>query len=480
MKGLFAIIDDLEPRRLLSAAAAAAKDDMVLHWNDVAMNVLRADRTLPGPGWSSRSLAITSIAVYDAVNSVERTNAPYALLASGYSRGNTDVDAAVASAAHDALAALYPLQKSTLDAELAASLATVPDGARETRGVALGRQTAAAILAARADDGSATVVPYTVNTAPGHWSPDPLNPTQAAWGPGWGLVKPFALQKPDQFQAPPPPAITSAEYAASYNEVKSLGAKNSTTRTADQTQIADFWAYDAAGMGTPPGMYDQQVAIVAKQEHNSLPENARLFALVNLSQADAGIAAWNSKFKYDYWRPVTAIRRGDEDNNPLTQADPNWEPLGAPGINGAPDFTPPFPAYVSGHATFGAAVYKVLADFYGTDRMRFTLYSDQMPGITRSYARFSQAAAENARSRIYMGVHWNFDDQFGQLMGRQVGDYAFGTQLEPLRGHDHDGGGDDDHGHGNDQHAATATVRPCADGTSYATLGKHDDDSLFD
>jgi hypothetical protein len=222
-------------------------------------------------------------------------------------------------------------------------------------------------------------------------------------------------------------------FAFAYNEVKSLGAKGSTTRTADQTEIALFWAYDAGGLGTPPGMYDQQVAVIARQQDNSLVENARLFALVNMAQADAGIASWHSKYTYDFWRPVTAIHRGDEDGNALTRADDDWQPLGAPGFGDGTDFTPPFPAYVSGHATFGAAVYRVLADYYRTDRMRFTLSSDEMPGVTRRYSRFSQAADENARSRIYMGVHWNFDDSMGQRMGRQVADITFDQELEPIR-----------------------------------------------
>lgn len=432
--------DALEPRLLLSATPDAAPGDMVLRWNDIAMDVLRADRTLPGPGWSSRSLAMTSLAIFDAVNSIDGSYEPYLSDVPGHSRHATSIDAAVASAAHDVLAALYPDQQSTLDAELAESLSIVPDGPRESRGVALGQTTAAAILQQRADDGSGDVVPYTVNPDPGRWSPDPYNPSQIAWGPGWGDVTPFALQSTGLPQAPPPPALNSMAYAKAYNQVKSIGEKDSTTRTADQTQVAIFWAYDDAGMGTPPGMYDQQVEVIAKQNHNSLVENARLFALVNMAQADAGFASWHSKYVYDFWRPVTAIQRGDEDGNPRTAADADWQPLGAPGFDGNTDFTPPFPAYVSGHATFGAAVYGVLADFYHTDRMHFTLASDQMPGVTRSFHRFSQAADENALSRVYMGVHWIFDADAGQRMGRTVGDITFDSQLEPVRHGSRQGG----------------------------------------
>jgi hypothetical protein len=434
----------LESRQLMSANIAptvAGGGDMVLRWHDIAMDVLRADRTFPGPGWSSRSLAMTSLAIFDAVNSVDGSYEPYLLRVPGQSRQTTSIDAAVASAAHDVLAALYPDQQLMLDAALADSLAGVPDGARETHGVVLGQTTAAAMLQARENDGSSDIVPYTVNPDPGHWSPDPYNPTQIAWGPGWGDVTPFALPSTGLPQAPPPPALNSLAYAKAYNQVKSIGEKDSTTRTADQTQIALFWAYDDAGMATPPGEYDQHVEVIARQAHNSLVENARLFALVNMAQTDAGIAAWHSKFVYDLWRPVTAIQRGGEDGNALTVADPEWEPMGAPGLGGNTDFTPPFPAYVSGHATFGAAVYRVLADFYHTDRMHFTLASDQMPGVTRSFDRFSQAADENAMSRIYMGVHWVFDADAGQRIGRSVGDITFDDQLEPIHhGPGHSGG----------------------------------------
>jgi hypothetical protein len=410
---------------------------MVIRWNDVAMDVLRADRTLPGPGWASRSLAMASLAIFDAVNSIERSYEPYLLAVPGFQK-HTSMEAAIATAAHDVLVALYPGQKSFIDAELTESLATVPNGLRELKGVLLGKISAGAMLLARRHDGSARVVDHTVNPDPGHWEPDPINPDQLAWGPGWGQVRPFGIRRAGQFPAPPPPALGSPEYATSYNEVKQLGAKDSTTRTADQTEIGIFWAYDRAGMGAPPGMYCQQVKVVAEQMGNTQVENARLFALVNMAQADAGIAAWDSKYDYDFWRPITGIRRGEFDGNPETEGDPDWEPLGAPGGEGNPSFTPPFPAYVSGHATFGAAVFEVLADFYGSDQMNFTLHSDEMPGITRNYTSFSQAAAENARSRIYLGVHWNFDDIYGQAMGRSIGDHVVDHRLEP-RDHRHNG-----------------------------------------
>jgi len=227
--------------------------------------------------------------------------------------------------------------------------------------------------------------------------------------------------------------MTSDQYTAAFNEVKELGAMNSATRTAEQTQVGIFWGYDRAGMGAPPALYNQIVQGIANQQHNTEVQNARLFFLVNAAQADAGVAAWDCKYVDNFWRPVWAIRRAGEDGNPNTVADPTWTPLGAPNGVSIPGFTPPFPAYISGHATFGAAVFKVLAQFYNTDQMNFTVHSDELPGVTRSFTSFSQAAAENGRSRIYLGIHWNFDDTNGEAVGRDVATWAFSHLAQPLQ-----------------------------------------------
>jgi membrane-associated phospholipid phosphatase len=171
--------------------------------------------------------------------------------------------------------------------------------------------------------------------------------------------------------------------------------------------------------------------VISLARGHSLVDNARLFALANIAQADAGIVAWDAKYVYDLWRPIAAIREAGTDSNPLTEADPDWVPLGAPGGGEIPDFTPPFPAYTSGHATFGAAVLKTAAHFFGTDEIHFTIGSDELPGVYRSYGTLSDAAAENARSRIYLGIHWNFDDTFGRSTGEHVADYVFETLMLP-------------------------------------------------
>ncbi|HTL30892.1 MAG TPA: vanadium-dependent haloperoxidase [Tepidisphaeraceae bacterium] len=418
----------LEPRVLFAHAP-----DIVIEWNRVLIDALRADRTLGGPTWASRNAAIVHAAIFDAVNSIEQRYEPY--LVSLSAAKHTSIVAAAAAAGWRTLSAIYPDQQSMLDDALTKSLARVKDGPRESNGVALGIAVANQILAARANDGSDDATPYTPGSDPGDWQPTPLD-YSTALGANWGKVKPFALDDPDQLLPPPPPALDSAEYAAAFNQVKSLGELNSATRTAEQTEIGIFWGYDRAGMGAPPSLYNQIAESIAIGQHNTTVENARLFALLNISQADAGVVAWACKYKDNFWRPITAIRAAATDGNPNTQVDPNWEPLGASGGGVVPNFTPPFPAYISGHATFGGAVFQILADFYGRDRFQFTAKSEELPGVTRSFNSFSAAAAENGISRIYLGIHWSFDNLRGQEVGRNVANEVFAHDLRPVR-HDH-------------------------------------------
>jgi membrane-associated phospholipid phosphatase len=417
--------------------------DVVLEWNQHLLDAAAVDSAQPspgqaGPGRAARAFAIESVAVYDAVNGTTgQRYTPYAVRERA-PRG-TSVDAAAAEAAYVTLSALYPRQQSAFRAELRATLRRVPDGPVEIKGILYGRQVARAVLRRRQGDGSELTPSYTPGTDPGHWGPDPLNPGQKALGPGWGAVRPFALAGGAQFRAAPPPALGSAGYAAAFDEVKRLGGDGlhtATSRTPEQTQIGLFWGYDGPGLGTPPRLYNQAVRTVALARDNSMVQSARLFALVNIAMADAGIAAWDTKYTYDLWRPIAAIRRADTDGNPATEADPGWTPLGAPGDGAVPDFTPPFPAYTSGHAAFGAAAFRVLADFYGRDDIPFTLTSDEFDGVrrprvTRSYTSFSQAAAENGASRIYLGIHWQFDNVAGQAQGRDIADYVFRHFLTP-------------------------------------------------
>ncbi len=421
-------IESLEPRRLGSATVTPAPD-AVIQWDNVMLAAIRADRTQPGPTRSSRNMAVVSLAIFDAVNGIDGSYQSY--LVKQKAPSNAQVVSAVAGAAYEALVRLYPRQRALFDWALESSLLPLHHAPGTRSGRQWGRSVADQILANRKADGSADMTPYVQQAGPGHWRPDPLNPKQMALGPGWGMVKPFDLQSSSQFAPPPPPALNSKAYADAVNEVKSLGAKNSTTRTADETQVGRFWAYDRAGMGPPTVLYDEVTQTIAEQMHNTLVQNARLFALVNMAQADAAIVAWSCKYTNDLWRPITAIRQANLDGNPLTKADKNWVPLGAPGDGVVNDFTPPFPSYVSGHATIGAATFTTLARFYGTNNIHFTLTSDELPGVTRSYTSFSQASTENGRSRIYLGIHYNFDDFNGRHTGDAIANYIFHHALQP-------------------------------------------------
>lgn len=399
----------LESRQLMTANA-------VLAWNEVALAAIRASSTPPPR--ASRALAITHIAVHDAVAAIDRLYAPYEsrLLASP----TTSREAAVASAAHRALIALFPTQTATFDAALATSLAAVPDGPDETAGVALGIQAADAILADRANDGANAQVNYQPGADPGDWQPTPPA-LAAALLPQWAELRPFAMASPSQFSVNNIPALTSQAYATAFNEVKAIGSVNSTTRTATQTDIAKFWN-NGAGTATPPGHLNRMAAVAATARNLNVSDTARLFAVTNVALADAAIMAWNTKFTTDYWRPVTAIRAAATDGNSGTVADASWTPLLT---------TPPFPAYVSGHASFSGAASAVLKAFFNSDNLRFTLPSESPDIAPRSYTSFSQAARESADSRLFGGIHWRFDNMDGLAAGRQVGNYVFNTLFRP-------------------------------------------------
>lgn len=394
--------------------------DVVLQWNEILLNTIRAERTPPPP--ASRIMAIVHTAVFDAVNAIDGSYTPY-LTGKGGPPG-ASLAAAAAQAAHDTLAALYPAQQTIFNAALADSLATVPDGPAENQGIAVGRYAANKMLADRRDDGAGITVPYTPGTAPGAWQPTP--PAFAAsLFPQWPAVTPFALTNGAQFRPPAPPALTSADYAAAFQEVKDYGGDGVTTptiRNDDQTLVAKFWA-DGAGTETPPGHWNTIAADVAEARGTTLVENARLFALLNLALADAAITSWDCKYAYNLWRPVTAIRAADTDNNPATTPDPTWTSLLV---------TPAFPAYTSGHSTFSSAGAAVLAGFFGTDQVTFTTGSDVLPGVMRTFPSFSAAAAEAGQSRIYGGIHYQFDNQVALAGGRAVGEYVFAHFLRPL------------------------------------------------
>ncbi len=403
-----------------SATMTMTHGDAVIAWINTLIEADRAD--VSNVGVVSRTMAMMSAAVYDAVNDIERTHAVFKFNVQAPSSASPE--AAASEAAYTILTSIYPNLTPMLGATMAQSLAAVTPGPARNAGVAVGREVADDVIAWRANDGSAVSVPYVPGTAPGQWRPTPPEYT-VAWGPDWGNVKPFAIKSAAAYLPPPPPALNSPEYLAALAQVESLGALNSTTRTPDETQAAIFWSYDDPTTGTPPVIFDQSVEDIALQQHNTFAQDARLFGLVNVGIGDAGIVAWNAKYTYNFWRPVTAIQTGDPESNPAIAPDPTWMPLGSPGAPGQPSFTPPFPGYSSGHATFAGTVFTILADFYHTDNIHFTLTSDMLPGVTRSYDSFSAAATECAWSRVWLGVHFSFDSLEGLTIGDELGNNIY-------------------------------------------------------
>jgi membrane-associated phospholipid phosphatase len=390
------IAESNETNNAANKRVSANGTDVVLDWNATLLNAIVTERSSPPS--ASRSMAILHTAIYDAVTA----NSPQTV-----SR-----EAAVAGAAHQILINLYPNQTAILNEQLTMSLAEIANGTAERNGVALGRAVANSVLAARQNDGSTVPSSYIPGTAPGKWQPT-LPGNQPALLPHWGNVTPFVMRSGSQFRPEGPPALSSAEWAAEFNEVKTLGGVNSTVRTAEQTEIANFWA-DGAGTFTPPGHWNLVAEQLSVIRRNTLVENARLFAMLNVAEADAGIAAWDAKYIYDLWRPITAIRLADQDGNPNTVADPTWTPL---------VITPPFPEYVSGHSTYSGAASTVLASFFG-DNTPFETTSIGLPGVVRSYSSFSQAADEAGMSRVYGGIHFQSGNQDGLVMGRALGRYV--------------------------------------------------------
>jgi hypothetical protein len=396
---------------------------VVIEWNQAVLDAIRADKPSIGP--ETRDLAIVQTAIYDAVNAIDHTASVFRVHAHG--NGAASPVAAAAAAGLVTASALFPGDTAIFQATYQASLANVPNGLAKTRGIALGTSVGEKTLTSRANDGASAVVSYTPGTAPGDWRPT-LPKLAPAQTPQWGNVTPFALKSGSQFRPGPPPALTSAAYAAAFNETKDFGRADSTVRTPAETEVAKFWEGKA---GTPgvPGYWNEIAESAAEFRGNTLDQNARLFAELNVALADAVIAHFDAKYTYIRWRPITAIQLAGETGNPDTVADPNWLPL----LN-----TPPNPSYVSGHGAVSGAASTVLAHFFGTDNVSFSLTSEDLKGVTHSFTSFAAAAAEAENSVVWGGIHFRFDVTAGQALGQSVARFVDQHFFRPRPGSGHD------------------------------------------
>jgi PAP2 superfamily len=409
----------LIPLFVLAAAFSATSvshADVVTQWNSAALAAIRANKT--SPPRASRALAILHASIYDAINGITRSHESYFVQSDV--PPNASIDAAGSAAAHVVLVSLFPAESTSFGDLHAAIMAAIPDSPRKRIGLEWGERVARQILAWRANDNADAVVDIPSGSGPGVWQPTP--PAFAAYLlPQWAFVLPFALPASAFMRPAGPPSLDSPEWVADYNEVKALGRSVGSARTPEQSLIALFWA-DGAGTETPPGHWNNVAQRVSVDRRSSLEETARLFALLNIAMADAAICAWDAKYTYNFWRPVTAIRNGETDGNPATVGEPAWTSF---------IITPPFPDYVSGHSAFSGAAATVLAEFYGTDHIIFTVGSDGLPRVPRPFTSFTAAAKEAAMSRLYAGIHFRTAIEDGLSAGTAIGEWTVMHYLHP-------------------------------------------------
>jgi hypothetical protein len=399
-----------------------AGPNAVTFWNDVALRAVTAGR--PGPV-GFLDVAVVQAAVHDAVQAFEGRFAPY-LVTIRHASGSPE--AAVAAAAHDVLVGLYPAQKTALDADYLTWLEA--NGLTGDPGAAVGQKAAAALLTQYRPAPNPPLPPYIGAAERGVWRPTPSEigapPSPPSFAPMANLflafTRPFTLRHAAQFRPAPPPRLKSERYRRDYDEVRILGARFNSGRTAEQTDLAYFWSDNVVTQ------WNRALRGIA-EARLSLGESARLFALANLATADALISCWDSKYHYSFWRPITAIREGDDDLNPETQGDATWQPL----VN-----TPNYPDYTSGANSVSGAMTATLRFFFGDDEHEFTITSNAPPVVqrTRTYARFSDAAQEVVEARMLLGIHFRFADVEARRQGTRVAHWTFTNFLEPRRKRD--------------------------------------------
>jgi hypothetical protein len=398
----------------------AFAENAVLEWNEQALNATRLARN--PPPLSSFYFATFHAAIFDAVNGITRTHQGW--LVNEPAPAGVDMDAAIAGAAHAVMVSLWSATSNphNLQAAYDKALADIPDGPGKTAGIAWGEHVAALVLEKIAQAGHNKPVPgtYSSNEA-GKWreTPSQFRPPLL---PFWGRVKPFVMTSQDQFRAPPPESLGSKEYAEELAFVAKKGSRDNADRTEYQTLSTPFWN-DDLGTSTPPGHWNQIAQDLARRNKLSVPDAARLFALLNFAQADSAISCWETKFYYNVWRPETALREVDQRLNPNAAAIPDFIP-------NMP--SPPFPSYTSGHSTFSGAGARLLAVFFGTDDVEFSVTSDALPGAVRTFKKLSDAQAEAGMSRVWGGIHTMSDNLEGQKCGVKIADWVLQHALQPV------------------------------------------------
>jgi hypothetical protein len=415
-------------------APGVARADVIGEWNLIAQN--EAVLIRPTAHGQARGMAMVQGAVYDAVNAITRTHEPYLVdLEEVGAQPFASQDAAVATAAHHVLMTLVAdARKPALETAYQATLGAIPDGAAKQEGVRAGEAAAAAMLESREGDGYLASFTFDIGADPGDWRPLgwPFSlPDPRADVDAWvGNLKPFVIESPSQFRSKGPNALTSTQYAKDFDEVKSVGALNSTTRTADQTTAAIFWQF------APAALYNRLARDLAAPGRFGLdtPRQARLYAMVNLAMADGAISCWNDKYEWSFWRPRAAIREAEGDGNPATVADPSWEPLfSAPTQTTPPLSTPPFPDHPSGHGCVSGAVLRTFREFFGKDKIPFDLYSGRFPNQPRHFESFGDALTEVVDARVWGGIHFRTADVQGAVMGKRIGFWLQKHYFNPIR-----------------------------------------------
>ncbi len=399
---------------ILFLAPRVATADVVLDWNRIMVSTVAAQN----PFAQARFAAITQLAVFEAVNAC--TGAHELYLGTIHAPYGASAEAAAIAAAHGVLRNYFPAAAATLDAARTQSLAAIPDGQPKSDGIAVGEAAAAAMIAARANDGATppeTFLPST--TDPGVWQPTP-----PAFGPGilfhWRNLVPFGIESGDQFRSDPPPPLTSRQYAKNYLEVMTVGSIDSVNRPQDRTDVARFFAAASAAYS-----WNTVVQQVSASLGRTLAQNARTLALLNMAISDGLVASMDTKYHYTFWRPVTAIGAGDLDGNRWTDPDPGWTPLIT---------TPSFPSYPSAHASASYAARFIAERLLGTSPHDFVLTHAAVPGVTLVYESFRELTDDIDDARVYGGIHFRFDQEAGAVQGRRVGRYILRHRLAPLHG----------------------------------------------